>query len=110
MSPSSPLVGLFSHEREALSNRPRNSALSASKPTQNPGLAVKLNQEIPFHLFCHWNVPAECFDAASSLTYPDPFVSDAQDFGHSNGERWGTISFSERFEQKQMFFEMAPKE
>jgi hypothetical protein len=33
--------------------------LSRSKATQNPGLAVKLNQEISFHLFCHWNVPTE---------------------------------------------------
>ena len=101
MLASSPL-GLFSHEGQALSNRPGNSALSRSEATQNPGLAVKLNQEIPFHLFCHWNVPAECFDAASSLTYPDPFVSDAQDFGHSNGERWRPIAFSERFEQKKL--------
>src|SRR2546430_190394 len=98
MSPSSPLVGLFSHERVALSNRPRNSALSRSKATQNPGLAVKLNQEISIHLFCHWNVPTECFDTASSLPYSDPFVSDAQDFGHRNGEHWGAISFSKRFE------------
>jgi hypothetical protein len=100
MSPSSPLVGLFSHEREALSNRPRNSHLSRSETTQNPGFAVKLNQKVSFHLFCHWNVPAERFDAASSLTYTDPFISDAQDFGHANGERWGAISFSKRFEQK----------
>src|SRR6266478_3691146 len=110
MSPSSSLVGLFSHEREALSSRPRNSALSRSKATQNPGFAVKLNQKISFHLFCHRNVPAECFDAASSLPYPYPFVSDAQDFGHANGEHRGAISFSKRFEPKQLFLEMAPEE
>src|SRR5271154_1320971 len=110
MSPSSPLVGLFSHEREALSNRPRNSHLSRSETTQNPGFAVKLNQKISFHLFCHRNVPAECFDAASSLPNPYPFVPDAQDFGHANGEHWRTISFSKRFEQEELFIEMAPDE
>ena len=100
-------MGLFSHEREALSNGPRNSAYRGVKATQNAGFAVKLNQEIPFHLFCHWNVPAEHFDTASSLPYPCPFISDAQDFGHANGERWGTISFSERFEQKELVKEVA---
>jgi hypothetical protein len=101
---------LFSHERKALSNRPRNAHLSRSETTQNPGFAVKLNQKISFHLFCHRNVPAECFDAASPLPYPYPFISDTQDFGQANGERWRTIAFSERFEQKQMFLEMAPEE
>src|ERR1700740_715159 len=110
MSAFSPLMGLFSHEREALSNELRNLALSGSEATQNSCLAVKLNQEISFHVFCYWNVPAECLDAASSLPYPDPSVSDAHDFGHANRERWGTISFSKRFEQKQMFIEMAPDE
>src|SRR5258705_1507980 len=110
MSPSSPLVGLFSHEREALSNRPRNSHLSRSETTQNPGFAIKLNQKISFHSFCHRNVPAERFDAASSLPNPYPFVSKAQDFGHANGECWGAIPFPERLEQKQMFIEMAPDE
>jgi hypothetical protein len=110
MSPSSPLVGLFSHEKEALSNWLGNSALSRSETTQNPGLAVKLNEEISFHLFCHWKVPAECLDAAPSLAYSYPFVSDAQNFGHAYGERWGTISFSKWFEQKQLFLEMAPGE
>jgi hypothetical protein len=83
------------------------SLLARSETTQNPGLAVKLNQELPSHLFCHRNVPAECFDAATSLPYPYPFVSDAQDFGHSNGERRGAILFSKRFEQKQLFIEGA---
>jgi hypothetical protein len=86
------------------------SLLARSETTQNPGFAVKLNQELPSHLFCHRNVPAECFDAATSLPYPYPFVSDAQDFGHSNGEPWGAIPFSKRFEQKQLFFEIAPHE
>jgi hypothetical protein len=93
-------MGMFSNEREALSNRPRNSALPRSETTQNPGFAVKLNQKISFHLFCHRNVPAECFDAASSLPDPYPFISEAQDLGQSNGEHWRTISFSKRFEQK----------
>src|SRR5437899_1970626 len=109
MSPSSPVLGLFSHEREALSNRPRKLGSSRSKTTQNPRLAVKLNQEISFHLFGDWNVPAKCFDAASPLPYPDPLVSDAKDFSHANGEYWRTISFSKRFEQKELFFEVAAK-
>jgi hypothetical protein len=51
------------------------------KPRRMPGLSGKLNQEIHFHLLSHRNVPAECFDAASSLPNPYPFLSDAQDFG-----------------------------
>ena len=97
----------FSHEREALSNGPRNSALSRSEAAQNPGFAVKLDQKIPFHLFCHWNVPAEHLDATSSLPYSCPLISDAQDFGHANGECRRTISFSERFEQKELIKEVA---
>jgi len=77
------------------------------KGTQNAGFTVKLNQEIPFHLFCDWHVPAEHFDTASSLPYPCPFVSNAQDFGHANRERWGTIPFSERFEQEELLKEVA---
>jgi hypothetical protein len=110
MSASSPLVGLFSHEREALSNRHRNWHLSRSETTQNPGFAVKFNQKSSFYLFCHRDVPAERFDTASSLANPYPFVPDAQDFGHANGECWRTISFSKRFEQKELFIEMAPDE
>jgi hypothetical protein len=108
MSISSSCVGLFSHEREALSNGPRNSASSRTEATQNACFAVKLNQKIPFHLFCHWNVPAEHLEAASSLPYPYPFVSGAQNFGHAYGERWRAIPFSERFEQQQMFIKMVP--
>ena len=100
-------MGLFSHERKPLSNGPRNSASSRTEATQNACFAVKLNQKIPFHLFCHWNVPGEHLDAASSLPYPSPFISDAQDFGHANGERWGTISFSKRFEQKDLVKEVS---
>ena len=100
-------MGLFSHEREALSNWPRNSHLSRSEATQNPGFAIKLNYEIPFHLFCDWHIPAEHFDTASSLPYACPFVSNAHDFGHANGECRRTISFSERFEQKELIKEVA---
>ena len=46
----------------------------SSAPTRNAGFAVKLDDEVPFHLFCDWDVPAEYFDTASSLPYPEPFA------------------------------------
>ena len=70
--------------------------------TQDSCLAVKLNQKVSLHVLGCRYVPAERFDAASSLTDSYPLVSDTLCFGDSYGEHWGTIAFSEWFKLKKL--------
>ena len=91
---------------------PRNSASSRRlKPRKMRVLPVKLNQKIPFHLFCHWNVPAV---TPSTLLlpspYPSPFISDAQALRPMRIEKrtLGDDSLlTKRFEQKDLVKEVS---
>jgi hypothetical protein len=92
-------MGLFSHEKEALSNNPQKSDLVRREPAQNPRLAVKFNQAIPFHALSHRNVPGQNVYAAFSLPNTHPPIFGAEDLGHPDQKDGGAVSLAEWLEQ-----------